>query len=94
MHVLLEGGADLLGSAFDHALIDHIAVFIAPKIIGGAEAPSPLKGLGLARMQDALQLQEMRSRVIGDDLLIEGELLQNSRLTVRLNDRPKLGIIG
>jgi diaminohydroxyphosphoribosylaminopyrimidine deaminase / 5-amino-6-(5-phosphoribosylamino)uracil reductase len=80
MHVLLEGGASLLGSAFDQALLDHIAVFIAPKIIGGAEAPSPLKGLGLARMQDALQLQQMRSRVIGNDLLIEGELVQNPRL--------------
>jgi diaminohydroxyphosphoribosylaminopyrimidine deaminase/5-amino-6-(5-phosphoribosylamino)uracil reductase len=80
MHVLLEGGADLLGSAFDHALIDHVAVFIAPKIIGGAEASSPLKGLGLARMQDALQLQQMRSCIIGDDLLIEGELVQNFRL--------------
>jgi diaminohydroxyphosphoribosylaminopyrimidine deaminase/5-amino-6-(5-phosphoribosylamino)uracil reductase len=75
MHVLLEGGASLLGSAFDHALIDHVAVFIAPKIIGGAEAPSPLKGFGLARMQDALQLQQMRSRQIGDDLLIEGEVM-------------------
>jgi diaminohydroxyphosphoribosylaminopyrimidine deaminase/5-amino-6-(5-phosphoribosylamino)uracil reductase len=75
MHVLLEGGASLLGSAFDHALIDHIAVFIAPKIIGGAGAPSPLKGLGLARMQDALQLQQMHSRTIGNDLLIEGELV-------------------
>lgn len=80
MHVLLEGGADLLGSAFDQALLDHVAVFIAPKIIGGAEAPSPLKGLGLARMQDALQLKQIRSRVIGSDILIEGEFSQSSRL--------------
>jgi diaminohydroxyphosphoribosylaminopyrimidine deaminase/5-amino-6-(5-phosphoribosylamino)uracil reductase len=80
MHVLLEGGASLLGSAFDHALIDHVAVFIAPKIIGGAEAPSPLRGLGLARMQDALQLRQMRSRLIGDDLFIEGELVPNSQV--------------
>jgi diaminohydroxyphosphoribosylaminopyrimidine deaminase / 5-amino-6-(5-phosphoribosylamino)uracil reductase len=80
MHVLLEGGASLLGSAFDHALLDHVAVFIAPKIIGGAGAPSPLKGLGLAHMQDALQLQQIHSRLIGNDFFIEGEFLQNSRL--------------
>jgi diaminohydroxyphosphoribosylaminopyrimidine deaminase/5-amino-6-(5-phosphoribosylamino)uracil reductase len=80
MHVLLEGGASLLGSAFDQTQLDHIAVFIAPKIIGGAEAPSPLKGLGLARMQDALQLRQMRSRLIGDDLFIEGELVPNSQV--------------
>jgi diaminohydroxyphosphoribosylaminopyrimidine deaminase/5-amino-6-(5-phosphoribosylamino)uracil reductase len=78
MHILLEGGASLLGSAFDLALLDHAAVFIAPKIIGGAGAPSPLKGLGLALMRDALHLQQMHSRTIGDDLLIEGELVQNS----------------
>lgn len=78
MHVLLEGGGCLLGSAFDQALVDHVAVFIAPKIVGGAEAPSPLKGLGLARMQDALQLQQMHSRLIGEDLLIEGELAQSA----------------
>jgi diaminohydroxyphosphoribosylaminopyrimidine deaminase/5-amino-6-(5-phosphoribosylamino)uracil reductase len=78
MHVLLEGGATLLGSAFDHTLLDHIAVFIAPKIIGGAEAPSPLKGAGLALMRDAMQLQQMHSRLIGDDLLIEGELEPDS----------------
>jgi diaminohydroxyphosphoribosylaminopyrimidine deaminase/5-amino-6-(5-phosphoribosylamino)uracil reductase len=75
MHVLLEGGGRLLGSAFDQTLIDRIAVFIAPKIVGGIGAPSPLQGLGLAKMQDACLLRRIHSRTIGDDLLIEGELV-------------------
>lgn len=76
MHVLLEGGAHLLGEAFDHSLIDSVAVFIAPRLIGGTEAPSPLKGLGLAVMQDAVRLQHVRLQIIDEDVLVEGELRQ------------------
>jgi diaminohydroxyphosphoribosylaminopyrimidine deaminase/5-amino-6-(5-phosphoribosylamino)uracil reductase len=72
MHVLVEGGSQLLGSAFDQSLIDHVAVLIAPKLVGGSGAPSPMQGDGLATMKDALRLQNMRSLLIGDDTLIEG----------------------
>ena len=72
MHVLIEGGSQLLGSAFDQSLIDHVAVLIAPKLVGGSGAPSPMQGDGLATMKDALRLQNMRSQLIGDDTLIEG----------------------
>jgi diaminohydroxyphosphoribosylaminopyrimidine deaminase/5-amino-6-(5-phosphoribosylamino)uracil reductase len=74
MHVLLEGGAKVLGSAFDQALIDHVAAFIAPKLIGGTGAPSPLQGSGLAQMHDAIPLHQVSSRSMDEDLLIEGEL--------------------
>ncbi len=78
MHVLLEGGAQLLGSAFDQSLIDHVAVFIAPKLVGGSEAPSPIQGHGLASMKDAFHLESMRSQLISEDLLIEGEIDRSS----------------
>jgi diaminohydroxyphosphoribosylaminopyrimidine deaminase/5-amino-6-(5-phosphoribosylamino)uracil reductase len=74
MHILLEGGAQLLGSAFDQFLIDHVAVFIAPKLVGGSGAPSPMQGHGLASMKDALHLKNMCSQLIGEDMLIEGEI--------------------
>jgi diaminohydroxyphosphoribosylaminopyrimidine deaminase/5-amino-6-(5-phosphoribosylamino)uracil reductase len=74
MHVLLEGGSRLLGSAFEHNLIDHVAAFIAPKIVGGAEAPSPIGGAGLAVMQDARRLQNVSTQIIDGDLLIEGDI--------------------
>ncbi|MBV9615721.1 MAG: bifunctional diaminohydroxyphosphoribosylaminopyrimidine deaminase/5-amino-6-(5-phosphoribosylamino)uracil reductase RibD, partial [Ktedonobacteraceae bacterium] len=56
MHVLIEGGAHLLGSAFDHHCIDHVAAFIAPRLIGGYQAPSPIAGQGLTKMEQACQL--------------------------------------
>jgi len=74
MHVLIEGGSSILGSALDRQLIDHIAAFIAPKIIGSNAAPSPIGGTGLAAMTDALPLQQVKIHRIGQDVLIEGEV--------------------
>jgi len=75
MHLLIEGGSSILGSAFDQSYIDHIAVFIAPKLIGGGAAPSPLGGVGLQTMQAARQLQHIRTTAFGGDILIEGEII-------------------
>jgi diaminohydroxyphosphoribosylaminopyrimidine deaminase/5-amino-6-(5-phosphoribosylamino)uracil reductase len=72
MHVLIEGGSRVLGNAFDRQLIDHVAAFIAPKIVGGHAAPSPVGGTGLAAMTDALQFQQVRTERIGEDILVEG----------------------
>ena len=74
MHLLLEGGSSLLGSAFEHKLIDHVAAFVAPKLIGGQGAPSPIGGVGLAVMQHAHRLYQVSFQTFAEDLLIEGEM--------------------
>lgn len=74
MHVLIEGGAQVLGSAFDQHAIDHIAAFVAPKIIGGSTAPSPVGGQGGNVMSEAWQLDHPSSQQFGDDIFIEGEV--------------------
>jgi diaminohydroxyphosphoribosylaminopyrimidine deaminase / 5-amino-6-(5-phosphoribosylamino)uracil reductase len=74
MHLLIEGGSGVLGSAFDSQLVDHVAAFIAPKIIGGQTAPSPVGGTGLAAMIDAYQLQQVKIQPVGEDILVEGEV--------------------
>jgi len=75
MHVLLEGGATLLGDALDHRCIDSVAAFIAPKLIGGNDAPSPIGGRGLLRMVEAFQLQHPRMSVCDEDVLVEGDVV-------------------
>lgn len=75
MHVLLEGGARLLGSAFDQGCIDHVAAFVAPKLVGGSAAPSPLAGQGCALMEQALQLRNVRITRFESDVLFEGDIL-------------------
>ncbi len=74
MHVLLEGGTQLLTTAFEQRCIQHVAAFIAPKLIGGQHAPTPLSGTGFAHMQDALHLQHIRVQHFEPDILIEGDL--------------------
>jgi diaminohydroxyphosphoribosylaminopyrimidine deaminase/5-amino-6-(5-phosphoribosylamino)uracil reductase len=76
MHVLIEGGARVLGSAFDHQCIDHVAAFVAPKLVGGSRAPSPIAGQGLALMEQACQLCNVRTTLLDADILIEGDVLK------------------
>lgn len=79
MHVLIEGGASVLGSAFDQHCIQHVAAFISPKLVGGQGAPSPLAGQGLANMQQARLLCRVRTTQFEQDTLIEGDIVSDER---------------
>lgn len=70
--VLVEGGSVLLGSLFDQRLVDRVVAFIAPVIIGGDGAPSPVGGAGAVRLADALRLRHVAYRQIGEDMMVTG----------------------
>lgn len=70
--LLVEGGGTILGSLFSEGLVDKVLAFIAPKIIGGAEAPTPVEGAGIERVADALQLEDVEVERLGADILISG----------------------
>lgn len=78
IHVLVEGGASVLGSAFDQRCIQRVAAFVSPKLIGGRGAPSPLAGQGLASMQHARQLRNVRITQFAADMLVEGDVIYES----------------
>lgn len=78
-NVLVEGGGRLLGGLFDLGEIDEVHAFIAPKLIGGEHAPSPLAGLGLARMADARVLTNVRCEILDGDMTIFGRFDRNAR---------------
>jgi diaminohydroxyphosphoribosylaminopyrimidine deaminase/5-amino-6-(5-phosphoribosylamino)uracil reductase len=71
-NVLVEGGGRLLGSLFDEQEIDEVHVFVAPKIVGGADATSPVGGRGIQSMAAALQLADQHVSIVGPDLYIRG----------------------
>jgi diaminohydroxyphosphoribosylaminopyrimidine deaminase/5-amino-6-(5-phosphoribosylamino)uracil reductase len=75
-NVLVEGGAQLLGSLFDAQQIDEVHAFIAPKLAGGANAPSPLAGEGVTLMENALRLDQPRYEQVGDDYYVHGHVLR------------------
>jgi diaminohydroxyphosphoribosylaminopyrimidine deaminase / 5-amino-6-(5-phosphoribosylamino)uracil reductase len=72
MSVLMEGGSKVLGSFFDAGLWNQASIVIAPKLAGGEKAPSPLGGMGVARMTDIVPLRDAKMQRLGDDWLIEG----------------------
>ena len=72
--VLLEGGGTLNFSAMRLGLVDRVQAYIAPKIIGGAQAQTPVGGEGFAKMADAMELSEMSITRLGADFLLEGRL--------------------
>lgn len=72
-NLLVEGGAEVLGTLFDMQAFDEVLVFIASKLIGG-DGANPIAGQGLEQMADALQLSGVRYEQSGDDLCVSGRL--------------------
>jgi diaminohydroxyphosphoribosylaminopyrimidine deaminase/5-amino-6-(5-phosphoribosylamino)uracil reductase len=72
LSLLVEGGADVHASFFAEGLVDKVQAYIAPIVIGGRQAPGPVGGEGVQRLQDAVRLIGIETRRIGDDLSITG----------------------
>ena len=70
--ILLEGGATLNASALEAGLVDKVVTFIAPKIVGGKEAPGMIGGLGQERMDQAWRLKRISINQLGEDLMLTG----------------------
>jgi diaminohydroxyphosphoribosylaminopyrimidine deaminase/5-amino-6-(5-phosphoribosylamino)uracil reductase len=72
--VLWECGQGLASAAIASGSVQKIMAFIAPKIIGGVTAPSPIGDLGLVEMNSALVLNKVSFRQFAQDFLIQGYL--------------------
>lgn len=72
--ILVEGGATLSGSFVAKKLVDKVYFFIAPKIIGGKEAKTPVAGTGILNLQEALALKDIQIGKLEEDILIIGRV--------------------
>ncbi|ADL52542.1 bifunctional diaminohydroxyphosphoribosylaminopyrimidine deaminase/5-amino-6-(5-phosphoribosylamino)uracil reductase RibD [Clostridium cellulovorans] len=70
--VLLEGGGTLCFSALEEGIIDKVQFYIAPKIIGGENSKTPVEGVGINKIKDAINVKDLRVSTFGGDILIEG----------------------
>lgn len=75
--ILLEGGATLNWSALQSGIVQKVQAYIAPKLIGGTGAKTPIGGLGFDRMNETVHLKNSTILQLGDDFLIESEVEQN-----------------
>ena len=70
LKLMVEGGASVIGSFLRENLADEIKIFTAPKILG--EGLNFVSGFKINNMDQALNLKNIKSRNIGEDILIEG----------------------
>ena len=73
-NLLVEGGGKTLGSFFDASQVDEIQVYIAPFIIGGSDAISPVGGVGILEMAQRRKIASFAHEMIDDNILLSGRL--------------------
>ena len=75
--ILLEGGATLNFAALQAGIVDKVQVYIAPKLIGGETAKTPVGGEGIEKLSQAFSVIELKASTVGEDILLEGYLSKN-----------------
>jgi diaminohydroxyphosphoribosylaminopyrimidine deaminase/5-amino-6-(5-phosphoribosylamino)uracil reductase len=71
--LMVEGGADTLGRFFRAGLVDRVAIFQAPMLLGGESAPGGLGGPGF-RLSLAPRVRDVEHERLGEDWLVTGRV--------------------
>ncbi|KAH8964329.1 hypothetical protein BDL97_04G060600 [Sphagnum fallax] len=74
LQIMWECGGLLSAPAISSSVIHKVLAFIAPKIVGGVLAPTPVGELGMLQMTQALNLSEVEFEKVGPDMLVSGYL--------------------
>lgn len=73
--VLVEGGGELNYSLIRQGLVDEVYAFVAPKLLGGREAKTPVEGIGAENMSEAVGLGKFRVESFGEDILLRARVV-------------------
>jgi diaminohydroxyphosphoribosylaminopyrimidine deaminase/5-amino-6-(5-phosphoribosylamino)uracil reductase len=73
-NVLVEGGGRTLGAFFDAGEVDEVDIFLAPMIEGGAHEFTPVRGVGVDTINEALRLDDVTVSRVDDDVRIQGRV--------------------
>ena len=73
--ILLEGGGILNWSALKSGIVNKVYAYIAPKLFGGADAKTPIEGMGTDSPANAVMLGNSKATKLGDDFLIESDVV-------------------
>ena len=72
--ILLEGGPRLAGAFLDAGEVDEMRLFLAPVVLGGANARDPLEGEGVERIAEATRALTLECEHVGEDILVTARL--------------------
>ena len=76
--LLIEGGGTLHAAALEAGIVDRVALFVAPLLLGGKDAVPVLAGLGAATLGEAWRLADAAVERLGDDWLITSPIVRLS----------------
>ena len=76
--VLVEGGGSVNFSLLQAGLVDRVYAFIAPKLVGGRDALTPVEGEGFQELDRAVELEKIQLRQLGSDVLLTGIVKRNT----------------
>lgn len=77
--ILLESGGTLSEALMREGLVDEVMAFVAPKLIGGRGAKTPVEGEGIDMMDSAITLHDINVTPSGPDILVTG-LINNEQI--------------
>jgi diaminohydroxyphosphoribosylaminopyrimidine deaminase/5-amino-6-(5-phosphoribosylamino)uracil reductase len=78
---MVEAGAELTGAFINSNHVNKVTAFIAPIIIGGEDAMGAIGGEGIESLSDALSLDRVSHNVIDGDILVEGYVPSNIKIS-------------
>jgi diaminohydroxyphosphoribosylaminopyrimidine deaminase / 5-amino-6-(5-phosphoribosylamino)uracil reductase len=70
--VLIEGGAEVNASALRSGIVDKVVMFVAPALMSGKDSLCSIGGRSPRKLAQAIKLTDVKTRFIGNDLMIEG----------------------
>lgn len=76
--LIIEGGSEVHASALKEGIVDKVAIFYAPKIIGGIHSISVVGGEGASLLAEAIEVEEIKTKKIGPDILFEGYIKKSA----------------
>ena len=72
--LLAEGGGSVNFALLQAGLVDRVYAFVAPKLLGGRSALTPVEGEGFEHLKDAVELENIHVRQLGEDVLVTGRV--------------------
>ena len=72
--LLVEGGSEINAAMLRAELVNHVRLYLTPVLLGGYNATGVIGGKSPARLTQALKLHHMRTRSVGGDIVVEGDL--------------------
>ncbi len=73
--ILLEGGGTLHWAALQSGIVQKVQAYIAPRLLGGQNAKTPIEGQGVPYPNDAFTVKNINLISLGEDFLLEGEVV-------------------